>query len=761
MIASRRRQRYTAVLASALAVVCSACATPAAAPLSNPLEPLPELAAAVPEEADRIARDIASSLWLGDSETLSARAAAISAIDADRTQAGEPATGLYPYALDARNALIPNAVAWREAQEMLLERRDLDSVLHARLEHDVADDPLALAEERIRDARVRRWGGYANAVTQSLGSGISNPTLLPLKVAQALVKVGVQAHLADELSLQERQALEHWKSFARENPGAEETADVIARIESAQKRWLETQRDQSLRSARAALEGGDSHTAASFAQRALRHIPDDEEAQELLVEADVRVARWDEERARSLGALPTLQTSAAAEGPLWTALWQDGPKARALAEKLLATRADTPLQDEPRFVLATLSAERGEEIASWAAFDALAEADDSESNMARHARTLVSSLDTNPYRGFEFARDKAQSDRVRWLFLGPLAGGARDRDLPGPVEWLAEIPSIVGIVWGIPERLIQFPFTAAQRRSPGVLARRYLEQNPEGAHADEVRPWLLGYEQRRGNDVGAYQLARSAPGLVDAEELEQLRSDAARQAVDVALGEKRRDVRLRLLRGAAREFSGTEAGQEAGLAVRREIREYSPQQIRITRGFIEENPAVTGPEGLAIRRELLDGEVDNGELHPQGIALLGGRIIEFSFLAASGDEDDEPERVRERVSKERLARTVAWLGESTHQELRTDRDAKPEHDANRDGYLERARLGAVERPDLRPEAGSTYTYQSLEERFGVVRGRESLLPVELVLQGSFTDFTLGAFPRIRLPKQTPDSVLYR
>jgi hypothetical protein len=43
----------------------------------------------------------------------------------------------------------------------------------------------------------------------------------------------------------------------------------------------------------------------------------------------------------------------------------------------------------------------------------------------------------------------------------------------------------------------------------------------------------------------------------------------------------------------------------------------------------------------------------------------------------------------------------------------------------------------------------------------VVRGRESILPAEIVLQGSFTDFSLGAFPRFRPPKATPDQLLYR
>jgi hypothetical protein len=42
-----------------------------------------------------------------------------------------------------------------------------------------------------------------------------------------------------------------------------------------------------------------------------------------------------------------------------------------------------------------------------------------------------------------------------------------------------------------------------------------------------------------------------------------------------------------------------------------------------------------------------------------------------------------------------------------------------------------------------------------------VRSRESILPVQLVLQGSFEDFGLGAFPRIRMPKATPDAFLYK
>ena len=91
--------------------------------------------------------------------------------------------------------------------------------------------------------------------------------------------------------------------------------------------------------------------------------------------------------------------------------------------------------------------------------------------------------------------------------------------------------------------------------------------------------------------------------------------------------------------------------------------------------------------------------------------------------------------------------------------LGAGRDA--EADADRDRFLERARVGLTERKDRRPSAQSTYVYKSMRERYGLVRGRESILPFDLVFQGSLGDLSLGAFPRWRAPKPTSDSFLYR
>ena len=48
----------------------------------------------------------------------------------------------------------------------------------------------------------------------------------------------------------------------------------------------------------------------------------------------------------------------------------------------------------------------------------------------------------------------------------------------------------------------------------------------------------------------------------------------------------------------------------------------------------------------------------------------------------------------------------------------------------------------------------------MREKYGMVRSRESILPFELVVQGSLEDLSLGAFPRMRTPRRTPDAMLY-
>lgn len=380
--------------------------------------------------------------------------------------------------------------------------------------------------------------------------------------------------------------------------------------------------------------------------------------------------------------------------------------------------------------------------------------------MARHAWAILASSEENPYRFYLRSRSRERERQLSWLAFGPLAGGARDRDLPDPVEWMVDLPGAPAAVLGLPDRLIRFPWAKPRSPAPAVYARLYLQRYPHGIHADELRHWLVSHESEAGSFVAAAALAQADPDTGSGE-LAELREKAARQTLEYSRQARRRDLKVSLLRRVVTDYAETEAAREAGAALRAELEQATPQHIRISREYLREHPRVAGPEGLALRPELLDGELGNGELHPDGVTLLGGRVIELDFVDEKGREREEAVKRRQTVSEERLARIVATLEEASRHDLLADPDLPLEPDADRDLFFERARLGLTDQPDTRATAQSTYTFQGTRERYGMVHRRESLLPVDLVFQVSGGDLGLGAFPRMRLPRETPDAILYR
>jgi hypothetical protein len=742
-----------------VALLVTACAGGRAAlPAGSAVEPLPSLPLRPPDEFDRAARSLASALLLGERGAAEAARARIDALDADRARSDEPPSGLAPYAEDAVNSTEPDVLVYRAAQRQLLERDDLDPTLRRRVEAEVDEDPLELAGARLADARRTRVSEATNAFTRAVGTSFANPALLPYRLAMSMLGFGLAKRQEDELTPPERQALGHWKAFVERHPTAPEAEALLSEIEKAQERWLETQRARSVRRARKALEAGEPAVARVHAERALRFAPEDSDAVRARDAAQLALERRWRNLARSVEALPTADPNA--ERALAIALLLPRGNVEGKARALLGAAPEGSLADEAELALALALADAGREHESWEALEELAEVDPERSNVSRHADTWVRSAEQNPARAFREANAATTRRNLQVLAFGPLAAGAPDQDLPRPVEWLVTLPYVPSALFGLPARLIRVPFDRTERRASAVFARRYLERFPAGEEAASMRDWLIDYEEDRGNPMGALQVAESAPDA-DPERTARLRERAARQALERAQGERRWEARIALLQEVARRFPESPVAHEAGALVREEAEKASLQRIRIARSFLVENPVVAGPSGFALKPGLLDGEPENGELHPDGLTLLGGNMVEFAFLGPSGRSGDAPELRQERLSAERIARGVAQLEESTERLARTDPDLQLPPDAGRDLFFERARLGVAEAPDPRPEARSSYAYIGARERYGVVRSRESILPVEIVLQGSFQDFGLGAFPRLRLPKPTPDQVLYR
>jgi hypothetical protein len=707
----------------------------------------------LPEPEEALASALAARALASDSAGAEEALEALREAELVRRAEGLAPTGLLGAAAELRASLAKVGPDFREEARELLERDDLSPTQRTRLEGVVARDPLHHASRAVRNARMHRFGNAANSLVEPVGRSVSTGNLLPVRVLQALVRVGVRAHVRDPMSPEERMALHNWKQFVEANPEDPRALELLPRIEKNQRRWYETQRRKNLKLAEKALERGEATLAVALAERTLRYAPEDPEASALLAKAEERDAALRAAHERSLGAPDALSLEELRQSRrLAWALLGDGDL-RAEAARLRS--GSESLADEATFAEAVALAESGDEDAAWDRLRSLGERSDKRSNMARHAAAAWSSPEQNPLAAHRLALRTQRGEQARWLFFGHLANGARDRDLPRALEWAIEVPSLPQVVTNLPGRLIQFPWVRPKRRSPAAFAELYLQKHPEGAHAEAISAWLEEYEHDRGNFVGALRIAeqRGRP----AADLAELREKAGQQAFESARDYKEVELRHAMLSRAAEKFADTEGGEAAGRELREELDEYSPQEIRLSRDFLRENPEVAGPRGLGLRTELIDGRPANGELHPDGVAMLGGLVLEISYL----QKGDEPEVRREAISQERLARLAAILDETSLALALSDPDLSYEHDADRDRYFERARLGLTAQADRRPRARSSYVYQGVQEKFGLVRGRESILPVELVLQGSLSDLGVGAFPRLRLPRRDPDVILYR
>jgi hypothetical protein len=297
-------------------------------------------------------------------------------------------------------------------------------------------------------------------------------------------------------------------------------------------------------------------------------------------------------------------------------------------------------------------------------------------------------------------------------------------------------------------------------RGAALAGYRYLARFPGGVEQTEVTNWLYDYEYGRDHYDRALRLADMMPEF-DPETRAELVEETAKSRRQTVTRLDRRDSRASILEGVAREFPDSRQGHDAGLQAREEMEDASAQHIRVTKSFLLENPGVAGRDGMGLNPQLLNGDPADGELHAEGVVLRGGRVIEIRLLAEDGKDDTPPVSRYRKIGKARLAQIAASLDMAVHRNSLADLEARQLPDANRDAYMERALLELTGEVDARPTAESSFVYQSLRERYGLVRGRESILPFELVFRGNLAEFSLGAFPRWRAPKETPDSFLYR
>ncbi|MCP4245269.1 MAG: hypothetical protein GY772_32435 [bacterium] len=760
MTASRADLLLTALLAATLC----ACQGPGGAPPNSAFRPAVTTRVPPPDAADRTAAELARAALIGNREDAERALRRMNAIETVLDATEEAPTGMLGVSIDLRNTTVDEERDYRRATDVLLARDDLDPLLRARLEQFQATDPLDLAEKRARESLMIELARAFNAFAEPVGKSVMTAQMAPYRLGQSLVQYAVQVYTREPISLQRRQALVHWKEFLARHPEAPETSYVEPEVHATHHRLLLTHRDRALRVAEKALAFDKIRLALVYADRALRWVPEDQRASDLRDEAAARLIEIREWQRRSVNAT---QEDPAREQPaevraLALALLLPGRDAADANARLREVNPNGPLADEALYVDAMLLGEAGETQQMWERIEDLAERDDATSNMQRHAEALVANPQLNTWGAFRAARRHNRWTRFKWVLLGPFFAGIPDRGLPGPLEWIFDVPTLVEHLGGTPMRLINLPWAKAlpSARVAATAARRHLEREPRGPRADAARSWLERYEKKRGNWIATLRLVEDSPNP-DLEEVAELRELAAAQYLETAIREPNFALRLGLYKQIGQIYPGSTAARTAGKLAREEANEVTVQAIRLSRGFLEENPEIAGPRGLGLLPELLDNDSTNAELHPEGVTLVGAQTIRVSYVGPDGDEESPPKNKFESVDADHLARIISLVEETSYRNMLLDPLDEVGVDARRDHYFERVRLGLTDGDKLRPGAISQYTYKGVRERYGMVRHRESILPFDLVFQGSLSTLSLGAFPRMRKPRETPDAFLYR
>jgi len=748
----------TSVLSVAL--LLAACADSRGPSLAE-REPLRHGAAArqpLPHDVERAAGRLAAVSLAGQPDTAAEILAAIQKHDTELAARGERPSGLLDNSLDLFNTLDGQRAYLEHAHDQLA-RDDLDPALRRRLERYIESQPLNVAERRLREDRLRKIGSVFNRIAAPASRFFISGSIPTIETGRAALASLLLMHSFPEATIQERQALRAYQEFVERHPDAPEREWVSEKIERYERELRLQLHARSLKAATRALKAGGAKAALLHLDRADRLIPDD---------PDARTVRQRAEAAQRRDEGLILETLAVQDGIGVPA----DPEMRAELEQLARALIEAPyeevarhasawenrhgagpLSDDMLFLKAYWYLAHDEEDDYFRSLSEVARLDPRQSTMARHARWILRDPEQNPYLLYRSARRTDRRNRARWILLGPRARGPIKRSLPRPLEWVLSAPSFVTSLATTPLRLLQYPSARPRFGGPVLYAgERYLARFPEGAHAEEIQRVLEGLYATRGRWARALehhrQRANPNPKTVAA-----YREKIAERTLRAARLQRRLDVRAAIYRSVLEEYGDTPQAEDARAELKELVQHASPQRIRLSKEFLQEYPVLWAPGALGLRAELLDGERDNGEMADEGITLLGRTVVEIPLV------NREP--VVEAVPSENFTRFIAALEEVSYRRLVTDERERPEPDPQRDLFFERARLGLLDEADPRPSARSEAVFLSTAEKYGAIRARESILPLEIVLQGGLEDFGLAAFPRIRLPGATPDAFLYR
>ncbi len=314
-------------------------------------------------------------------------------------------------------------------------------------------------------------------------------------------------------------------------------------------------------------------------------------------------------------------------------------------------------------------------------------------------------------------------------------------------------------------------------RQPVIAeAEKYVKDTPPEQRSPEVYEVLANAYEKEGQFDKAISYAKLA-GKED--RIPALQERAGSALLEMAKQSEHQEQKEAYLGMLLEQYPKTKAARE-GAPQMRDLSRPENRGLLLSKTFLQENSDLVGPQGLGLKPELFDGNLENVELADAGISLLPGG--EIALRLQDGDKprtkvygvpDEAWERFWRRFREKgyeqaatRGDRGIALLAQGAERvdiTLKGQREKNDETGWKTLPYLTGSLGEGIDvRGTLPKEVAGTRLAFGKDSRSAYV-GLEvpmPLVPVDFMLLGR--NGIPSLYPRIRLPeKALPDENLYR
>lgn len=562
-----------------------------------------------------------SFAYLNKSEDLEKEYLFFKGMDNFMNEQGHAPTGLSDNLLDLMLSGIRDRDEFMEAQRTILSEEP-DAELRRRVNFRLTDK-VSSANSLLATDRYNRFVFIFNTFVRPL-------SLLAVGYFPALIDSGVATLLnfskLTELSVEEKKALVLYTQFLDQYPQSDKAELLRHRATVLDQKRITSCYERELALAEEQIAKGNFWQAQQYFKNALAYCPGAGTASEGLTRARELESQRNRLKGNTLEPadktreLTPVEAEADYLSILYAAVAGDPDAMIREAEALINRHPKSPYVPHALYAVAVAHDMEGDHEEAMELMRRIA-AKYPASHIGRHTRAYLADPEYNLHLAFQRSKMQHGKQTTKYIALGPDFAKSNvtlgtSRVITQGLEAFQSLGTfnVIALVLRGVNSFIKNPVSEQEIIDSGL---NYLRRYPDSPAAPEVHLRLAGaYAKKQNLSKAVYHYAAS--GRVSRRTLEKLREKAAQQYLDFANATENPQEKLRCYETILDDYPRSTAAAKA-LEALAALEKAKAPLFTLDKATLAENPIVFKLTALHLGPQLLDGNLENGELDSKGL----------------------------------------------------------------------------------------------------------------------------------------------